>query len=408
MPSHSAPRALFEPVTLGPVTLRNRTIRAAAFEGMCPDQRPSRELVDYHAAVARGGVGMTTVAYAAVDRSGLTFLHQLHLRREIVPALRELTDAVHSAGAKASIQLGHAGNMTKRAITGERGLSPSGRFNLFGPTWPRAMETSDIRRVVAAFGEAVRIAADAGFDAVEVHAGHGYLISQFLSPWTNRRTDEYGGPLDRRMRFMREVMREVMHAAGRDLAVVVKMNLTDGFGGGQTLEEAVEIALALEQEGAHALVLSGGFVSRSPMVVMRGAMPTRVMGELIPGAFGGLVKRLGGLMIKPEAYRDTYFFDEALVVREAVRMPLVYVGGATTREGIDRVLHAGFDAVAMARALIREPDFVARLLREARAESPCDHCNYCAARIYASNMACWQREPPPPNLLALLDTRGGA
>lgn len=403
--AEATPKRLFEPVRIGPLTLKNRTIRAAAFEGMCPGQRPSAELLAYHASVAAGGVGMTTLAYAAVARGGLTFLHQLWLRPEITAELRQVTDAVHAAGARVSVQLGHGGNMSRQAITGERGLSPSGKFNLYGPTWPRAMDKDDVRRVVAAFGEAVRVAAAAGFDAVELHAGHGYLLSQFLSPYTNHRRDEYGGSLGNRQRLLREVLEEVLRAAAGRLAVLVKMNLSDGFKGGQTLEEAVAIGRTLEQDGAHALVLSGGFVSRTPMYIMRGAMPTGVMGALMPGLLGALVQRFGRALIRSEPYTDTYFLEDAKVLRRELSLPLVYVGGAASRAAIDRVLGEGFDAVAMARALIREPAFVHRMQREEHADAGCDHCNYCAARIYTSPMACWQREPPPQPLLQLLDTR---
>ena len=398
---------LFDPVRLGPTTLRNRTIRAAAFEGMCPGNRPSPALLDYHRSVAAGGVGMTTVAYAAVEQSGLSFSHQLWLRREIVPALRELTDAVHAEGARASIQIGHCGNMAHARVAGGRPIAPSARFNLFGPTWPRAMNAGDIARVTASFGEAVHLAREAGFDAVEVHAGHGYLISQFLSPWTNRRRDGYGGPLDNRMRFLREVMARVREAARDDVAVLVKMNLRDGFPGGCELDDAIAIARTLEACGADALVLSGGFVSRAPMHVMRGAMPTRVMGGLLDDLLLAAGLRLAGQhLIKPVPYEENYFLEDATRVRAAVRLPLIYIGGAVSREGIDRVLARGFDAVAMARALIREPDFVNRLRREEADRSPCDHCNYCAARIYSTSMACHHREPPPPRVARFVDENG--
>ena len=244
-PPSSPVRRLFEPVRIGPLTLRNRTIRAAAFEGMAPGHAPSAELVAYHRAVAAGGVGMTTVAYAAVEQSGLSFAHQLWLRPAIVGGLRELTDAVHREGARASIQLGHCGNMAKAIVAGGRPLSPSGRFNLFGPTLPRAMDAADLARLPQSFAGAVRLAREAGFDAVEVHAGHGYLLSQFLSPWTNRRRDAYGGSLENRLRLTREVMARVREAAGGDLAVLVKTNLRDGFEGGLDRGEAVEVVAGL-------------------------------------------------------------------------------------------------------------------------------------------------------------------
>ncbi|HNX08337.1 MAG TPA: NADH:flavin oxidoreductase, partial [Bacteroidales bacterium] len=192
---------LFTPYNIGPLTLKNRSIRAAAFEGMCPGNRPSKMLLDYHRSVAAGGIGMTTVAYASVTRDGLSFPHQLWLRKEIIPELRTLTDAIHHEGAAASIQLGHCGNMSKKSVAGRMPLSPSGGLNIYSPTWSKKMNKEEIVRIAAAYGEAVNIAREAGFDAVEVHAGHGYLISQFLSPYTNHRKDEFGGSLENRMRF---------------------------------------------------------------------------------------------------------------------------------------------------------------------------------------------------------------
>jgi 2,4-dienoyl-CoA reductase-like NADH-dependent reductase (Old Yellow Enzyme family) len=365
---------------------------------MSAGHRPTPALVDYHRAVARGGIGMTTVAYAAVERSGLTFSHQLWLREDIVDGLRELADAVHAEGARVSIQIGHAGNMARSAVTGERSIAPSSIPNLYGPSWPRAMDEMDIAHVVESFGRATEIAGNAGFDAVEVHAGHGYLISQFLSPATNRRRDAYGGPLERRMRLMREVIERVLQAAREKLAVVVKMNLSDGFRGGQTLDEAIEIARTLERDGAHALVLSGGFVSRTPMYILRGAMPIAVMAEQAGGWLRPLIRSSGPLLVREVPYRELYFLSHASKIRDAVRMPLVYIGGVTSSAGIARALDAGFDAVAMARALIRDPAFVRRLQSEDAARSQCDHCNYCAARIYGTHMACYQVSPPPAQL----------
>ena len=269
---------LFTPVTLGPLTLRNRTIRSAAFESMCPGNKPSPELLDYHTSVARGGVGMTTVAYAAVTRSGLSFDRQLWMRPEIIPGLRTLTDAVHREGAAASIQLGHCGNMSHKSICGCTPVGASTGFNLYSPTFVRGLRADELPAMARAYADSVRLAHEAGFDAVEVHAGHGYLISQFLSPYTNHRRDLFGGSLANRMRFMEMVMSEVMHAAAETgIAVLVKMNMRDGFRGGMEIDECLKVAHRLQELGAHALVLSGGFVSKAPMYVMRGEMPIRTM-----------------------------------------------------------------------------------------------------------------------------------
>lgn len=382
---------LFTPVKLGPLTLRNRTIRSAAFESMCPGNKPSEQLLDYHRSVAAGRVGMTTVAYAAVTRSGLSFDRQLWMRPEIVSGLRRLTDAVHAEGAAASIQLGHCGNMSHKSICGCLPVGASSGFNLYSPTFVRGLRADELPEMARAYGRAVCLARESGFDAVEIHAGHGYLISQFLSPATNHRKDIFGGSLENRMRFMDMVMDEVMTAAGNDMAVLVKMNMRDGFRGGMELEESLQVARRLQQSGAHALVLSGGFVSKAPMYVMRGEMPIRSMTHYMTCwwlKYG--VRLVGKWMIPSVPFREAYFLDDALKFREALDMPLVYVGGLVTRQKIDEVLNDGFEAVQMGRALLNEPRFVNRMLMEENARCSCKHSNYCIARMYTLDMACHQ------------------
>jgi 2,4-dienoyl-CoA reductase-like NADH-dependent reductase (Old Yellow Enzyme family) len=380
---------LFTPANIGPVTLRNRTIRSAAFEGMCPGNSPSQQLKDYHLSVAEGGVGMTTLAYASVTRNGLSFPTQLWMRPEIIPALRDITDAIHATGAKASIQLGHCGNMSHKSTAGETPISASGRFNIYSPTPVRRMENDEIVAMSRSFGDAVRLARDAGMDCVEIHAGHGYLISQFLSPYTNHRRDKWGGSLDNRMRFMRLCMEEVMKAAGSDMGVVVKTNMRDGFRGGIEIDEGLAIARELQQSGAHALVLSGGFVSKAPMYVMRGEMPITAMTHYMDCwwlKYG--VKMFGRMMVPPVPYKECYFLDDARLFRRELTMPLIYVGGCSTRASIEKVLGEGFEFVQMARALLTMPDFVNRMQRGETETSGCEHTNYCIARMYSREMAC--------------------
>lgn len=303
-------------------------------------------------------------------------------------------------------QLGHCGNMAKRRIAGQRALAPSAKFNLYGPNWPRAISQAQIAEVVGQFADAVKLARRAGFDAVEVHAGHGYLISQFLSPWTNRRDDDYGGSLENRARFLCEVIEAVRHAAGNELALLVKINLRDGFAGGNELDDAIVIARLLEQLGVDALVLSGGFVSRAPMYIMRGSMPIDEMARRIPSAMlRGFVRAFGGRLVKEVPYSDHYFLEDAVALRRAVKLPLVYVGGVASRRSAEAVLAQGFDAIAMARALIRDSDFVNKLAASSGSDkscdSGCDHCNICAARIYTTHIAC----PYWPNNAELADAR---
>ena len=381
---------LFTPGRIGPLELRNRTIRAAAFESMAPGNAPSEQLYNYHRSVAAGGIGMTTLAYAAVTQSGLSFERQLWIRPEIVPGLRRITDAIHQEGAAASIQLGHCGNMSHKKICGCTPISASSGFNIYSPTIVRGMRPSEIQAMAKAYGEAVRLARESGMDAVEIHAGHGYLISQFLSPYTNHRRDEYGGSLENRMRFMRMCMKEVMKAAGDRTAVLVKMNMRDGFSGGMEIDECIEVAKTLQACGAQALILSSGFVSRAPMHVMRGTMPLKTMTYYMPAGWLPVgVKLAGRFMIPSVPFKEAYFLEDALRFRAALKdMTLVYVGGLVSRDKIEEVLGHGFEFVSMARALINDPAFVNHMREDEHARCDCGHSNYCIARMYSKDMVC--------------------
>lgn len=383
---------IFTPCKIGPVELRNRTIRSAAFENMCQGNRPTQALFDYHTAVARGGIGMTTVAYAAVNRSGLSFDGQLWMREEIVPELRKLTDAIHKEGAKASIQLGHCGNMTHKSTCGSIPVGASSGFNLYSPTIVRKMREDEILQLVKDFGKAVCLAREAGFDCVEIHAGHGYLISQFLSPYTNHRHDKWGGSLDNRMRLMRMVIEEVMDKAGDDIAVIVKTNMYDGFKRGMQVDDCITVAKELERLGVHALVLTAGFVSRAPMTVMAGAMPLKTLAYYMDmRRFWWLkigVLLFGRLMMPTVPYKEAYFLDTAKIFRENLSLPLIYVGGMISKDKMDEVLDNGFVAFQMARSLINDTNFVNKLMSGEVQKSGCGHSNYCIGRMYSKDMKC--------------------
>lgn len=391
-------KKLFTPSQIGPVTLRNRTIRSAAFEGMGKDNNPTQALKDYHVSVAKGGVGMTTLAYAGICRSALSFNTQLWLRPEIVPSLKEITDAIHAHGAKASIQIGHCGNMTHKSTAGGIPVGASTGFNLYSPTFVRGLRKSELKDISKYFGDAVRLARDSGFDCVEVHAGHGYLISQFLSPYTNHRHDEYGGSLENRMKFMYECMDEVMKAAKSDMGVMVKINMNDGFKSGLQEEDCLKVAKALEQTGVHALVLSGGFVSKAPMYVMRGEMPIHTMTHYMEQAWLKYsVRMFGGIMVPKHKFKPLYFLDQARLFRKELNMPLVYVGGVTSREEADKIVdEEGFEFLQMGRALLNDPEFVNKMAADDKHKSECEHVNYCIARMYSKDMACYQHKENLP------------
>ena len=385
---------LFTPYQLGPVTLRNRTVRSAAFENMCPGNKPSQMLYDYHTSVARGGIGMTTVAYCAVDRSGVSFDGQLYIHDEIKEDLRKLTDGIHAEGAKASIQLGHCGNMTHFYTCGYQiPVGASSGFNMYSPTIVRGLKKPEIKEIVKHFGQAVDFCRDCGFDCVEIHAGHGYLISQFLSPYTNHRRDEYGGSLENRMRFMNEVLDEVMAHAGNDMAVVVKTNMYDGFRKGLGVEDCITVASEIEKHGVHALVLTAGFVSKAPMVVLGGAMPLKTLAHYMnPWKFWWLKLGLalaGRMLIPTVPYKELYFLETAKKFRAALKLPLIYVGGIQSRENCETVLGEGFQLIQMAHVLIQDPAFVNHMKEaDMSYRSKCGRSNYCVGRMYTLEMRC--------------------
>lgn len=384
---------LFTPYQLGPITLRNRTVRSAAFENMCSGNKPSQKLFDYHTSVARGGVGMTTVAYCAVDRSGVSFDGQLYVHDEIKPDLKKLTDAIHAEGAKASIQLGHCGNMTHFYTCGYQiPVGASSGINLYSPTIVRGLKKEEIKTIVKHFGEAVDFCRECGFDCVEIHAGHGYLISQFISPYTNHRRDEYGGSLENRMRFMNEVLDEVMKHAGDDMAVVVKTNMYDGFKSGMQVDDCITVAKEIEKHGVHALVLTAGFVSKAPMVVMGGAMPIKTLAYYMPMKTFWWLKAMlylvGRIMIPTVPFKELFFLDTAKRFRRELNLPLIYVGGVQSRANCDTVLNEGFDLVQMAHVLIEDPEFVNHIQQDEEYHSRCGRSNYCVGRMYTLEMKC--------------------
>ena len=226
-------------------------------------------------------------------------------------------------------------------------MGASSGFNLYSPTFVRALRRDEIYSLVDDFGNAVNLAREAGFDCVEIHAGHGYLISQFLSPYTNHRHDEFGGSLDNRMRFMRLVIERVMKEAGDDMGVIVKVNMHDGFKRGMQTDECLLVTKELERLGVHALVLTAGFVSKAPMEVMRGAMPLKTLRYYMDMRKFWWLKAgiaLGGrLMIPTVPYKEAYFLEEAKLFRAQLKLPLIYVGGLISKHKMEEVLDAGFE-----------------------------------------------------------------
>lgn len=398
MPAHPSLQA----GRIGPLALRNRLIKTATYEGMSPGGRVSAELCAFHAEGARRGVGLTTVAYGAVEAAGRTFDDQLLIDAEAVDGLARLADAVHEAGGAVSLQLAHCGGFSKlRSRGGRAGGAPQGpslALNAYGIAqalpFVRAMDEDDFARVIDAYGDATQRALQAGFDAVELHCGHGYLLSQFLSPLTNRRRDDWGGDTDRRLRLPLAVLARVRDVCAGRAAVLVKTNLRDGVRGGLELPEAVTIARRLAAGGADALVPSGGLVQRSAFYLLRGDVPLAEMARAEESVLQSWALRvLGRLLVRPYGYTSGFFFDDATAVLDALAadardastepIPVALLGGVDSAALLRQAHARGFAFAALGRALLADPDFIERLAAGQEPVSRCDHGNGCVASMTA-------------------------
>ena len=368
---------------LGPLTLRNRVVKAATFEGATPRGAVTDQLVRFHQEVARGGAGMTTVAYCAVAPEGRVHRHCLLLDEATARELRRLTDAVHAEGAAACAQIGHAGLVADSRSNGTPSLAPSRRFSAPAKGLARAATAAELARIRNDFVRAVRAAVSAGFDAVEVHLGHGYLLSSFLSPQLNRRHDEYGGSTEQRSRFPREVVQAVREAVGAEVAVTAKLNMTDGVRRGLQVAESIEIAQLLQDDGAlDAIQLTGGSSLQNAMYFFRGEVPLREMLDTQPRWVRPGMRLLAPRLFPSYPFSEAFFLPLARRFRTELTMPLTYLGGVNRFETAQSVVNEGFEFVAIARALLREPNLVADWQDGRRGAGLCDHRNKCMPTIY--------------------------
>ena len=374
----------FEPYRLGPVQLRNRIIKAATFEGVMPKGAVTQELIDFHVAVARGGAAMTTVAYCAVSMGGRVSRHTMVFDDPLIDDLRRLTDAVHAEGAAIAAQLGHAGYVAQNQSKKHPSLAPSTRFSPPAMGLVKAASPEQLDGVVADFERATRVAIDAGFDAVEVHLGHNYLLSSFLSPNLNKRRDELGGSVEDRTRFPRRVVEAVRRVAGDQVAVTAKFNMADGVERGLWLDESIPMAQLLEADGhLDAIELTGGSSLLNGMYFFRGDVPMREFAAAQGRVVGAGLKVFGGRLFPELPFEEAFFLPFARQFREALSMPLILLGGINELATIEGALAEGFELVAMARALLREPDLVNTFASGRREAGLCVHCNKCLPTIYS-------------------------
>lgn len=380
----------FTPLKLGPITLRNRFIKAATNEGMCKGGIISKGLATFHERVAKGGAAMTTVAYCATSFDGRTFVDQARLGPDTIADFRALTDGVHKHGAAACAQVTHAGCFTflpETVMKSKKPLSSSGGFNKLGVMSKRyfkqKMSRDDMDAISAEFVAAAKLARESGFDAIELHMGHGYLLSQFISPLYNKRRDAYGGTIENRMVFPLEVLSKTLDAVGNEIGVIVKYSQTDGKEGGNTIEDGIAIAKMLEAKGAHMAVLSNGMNVESITSMFGSSLPEQARTKP-----SNLLLRIGMMIQKATEtekviFKENYLLELSKQIRGSVKMPLCYIGGMQSLENANEILNAGLDAIAMGRALVFDPNFVNGMKDGTMLQNGCTACNQCVTMMYA-------------------------
>lgn len=336
------------------MTLRNRMVRSATWEGMCEaDGEPTRKLADFYRTLAEGGVGLIITGYTFVRPDGKQLPGKMGIHTDSFAAsYKNMTQAVHDAGGKIAVQLVHAGGQTDSENAGQQPLAPSSVRVAQFPEMPEELSQEEIGSIVAAFGEGARRAKEWGFDGVQIHGAHGYLVNQFLSPLTNQRTDLYGGSLENRSRFILEVYAAVRRAVGMDYPVMIKLNAADNLKGGFEVDDAVLVAQKLSEAKIDAIEISAG---------------TPASGDESPARTK---------INRPE--KEAYHLDLARKVKENVNCPVMVVGGMRSYEVAEKVVRDdGLDYVSMARPLIREPDLPARWMSGDRSPAKCISCNGC-------------------------------
>jgi 2,4-dienoyl-CoA reductase-like NADH-dependent reductase (Old Yellow Enzyme family) len=379
----------FEPAQIRGLTLRNRLIKAATTLGMSGGGVPTPEMMRVHERIGEGGIGMTTLAYCAAESDGRLHEDMFYMHEGIRPQLETLIGKVHATGAAVSGQLGHSGGFTKnREHQGKRPLGPSRGFNSLGAArgmfFSGALSQQQIAERVQVFARAASFMKSVGFDAIEIHFGHGYGLSQFISPRTNKRTDEYGGSIENRMRFPVEVTEAVREAVGEDFPLLGKISMHDGVSGGVGWDDSLEIAAMLEKASLDVVICSAGTSSMNPMMLFHGDSMYEGMLENEKSPLMRLALKIAGpKLFRDYPYEEMYFLEKAKRIRDRVECGVCYIGGVATSESIATVMGAGFDFIQLGRSLIFDPDFPKRAQADPGHVNGCTHCNRCATLIEA-------------------------
>ncbi len=378
--------------------LKNRLVRSATHEGMADRNGfPTQDLFQLYKRLAKGGVGLIITGYASVALDGkcpFVGMQGIHTDDHI-SRYRDLVQSVHENGARIAMQIAHCGRQTTREAIGTEPMGPSSvkEKSLF--VKPREMTEEDIERIIEAFAQAARRVKEAGFDAVQIHAAHGYLVNQFLCPHTNRREDRWGGPLENRMHFVREVYERCRKQVGDDFPVLVKINGTDNMKNGLKIEESAITAHMMGEMGFDGIEVSCG-IMEDKFSMLRGNVPIEAILDEWPmykskdPLFRFIMKKFGREIIKPPPMIQAYNRESARAIKGKVKVPVFLVGGITDPAGMEEIVETGdADYISLSRALIADPAFPEKIKSGSREPSRCIHCNLCGAYLISRSLKCY-------------------
>ena len=388
---------LFEKTEIKGMELKNRLVRSATMEAMADDEGyPTDHLFKLYERLAKGGVGLIITGYTYVSRDGKTPAMLGIDTDEHIPKYRELVSHVHQNGAQIAMQLNHCGRQTTKEMTGTQPIAPSAVKDKSFFVMPREMTEADIERIIEAFAQAARRVKESGFDALQLHGAHGYLISQFLCPHTNRREDKWGGSIENRMRFVTEIYERARKSVGYDYPILIKISAYDHMKNGLKPEEGVVMAKTMAEMGFDGIEVSCG-IGEDGGSTLRGDIPFDVIldeWEMFRNKgflFRFFMKNIASKLMKPIPFTQGYNRDSAKIIKKKVNVPIFAVGGMIDPAFMEETIQSGeADYISLSRALITDPNFPNKIREGNRELSRCIHCNLCLFYLATRSVRCYQ------------------
>jgi 2,4-dienoyl-CoA reductase-like NADH-dependent reductase (Old Yellow Enzyme family) len=390
---------VFEPVEIAGITFPNRIIRSATYEGMSDENgKPTEQLSKKYIALAKGGVGGIITGFIGINQQGMSTGHFMSMinNTETVRVYKEITTKMHELGTPIIAQLNHCGGQTKKEATGMPVIAPS----RIADYKAKEMTNADIFEVIKAFVQGVKNAKEAGFDGVQIHLAHGYLLSEFVSPRMNRRTDEWGGSTENRFRIVKEIFEQARKEVG-DYPMIVKMNGYETLKNGMTIDESVKIAKLLEQVGCDGIEVSNGTV-KAGLATMRGQVPWEIMVaqnnklNKMPRFVKGIIGTVAEKTFPQPQPKSLYNLDAAMLIKNAVNIPVIVVGGISNIEEIEDIIkNDKCDIVSMSRPFIVESDLVNKFKTGKQTQAKCIQCNFCIIGSESGPLRCYYGKLPP-------------